>query len=189
MATMTLFSPHAVSTLSLCGLLITALLAAHTDWSSWRIPNQLVAGSSLAALMIAAFGFSVQPLPSALLGGVVGLALLIPLYWLGGMGAGDVKLMGALGLHAGPWLIADIAIASAIVGGVWSTVLIFSRTPTGLRIREMASAHRLKSNGEGRASGARGSKEPHMNEGSRGTIPYGVVIAIGTLFVLMSALA
>lgn len=184
---MTLFMPHSLSTASAYGLVMTVLLAAYFDWSSWRIPNSLVAGSSVAAIMVAGFGFAEHGLSAALLGGLVGFGLLIPLYGLGGMGAGDVKLMGALGLHAGTAVILEIAVVSAIVGGVWSGLLMLIRSPAGLRLKEMATERFMKSGGHAVSTGVRRNCEPVMKDGSRGSIPYGVVIAIGTLLVQSSA--
>lgn len=182
---MSFFEHPPLSMPGVLALAITALLAGYFDWTSWRIPNALVLGSAVAAVMLSAFGFASLGVGSALLGGMVGIALLLPLYLRGGMGAGDVKLLGALGLHAGPWLVLDIALASAIVGGIWSAALLFFRSPTGMLIRERALI-RLNVTSQAQVSEWRNKREPSMKEGSRGTLPYGVVIAAGTLLVLAS---
>lgn len=182
---MIFFADSQLSVPTTLSMTITVLLAAYHDWTSWRIPNALILGSAVAALMLAAFGYTSPGVGSALLGGLVGLAIFLPLYVLGGMGAGDVKLLAALGLHAGPWLVLDIALGSAIVGGVWSVALLFLRSPTGMLIRERASVF-VNTPGHAQPSHWRRKQEPSMKEGSRGTLPYGVVIAIGTLLVLAS---
>jgi prepilin peptidase CpaA len=99
-------------------LLLVAVVAGIYDWKYRRIPNWLtlaglIAGFSChcylggwAGLLVAAEGFG--------LGG----GIYFVLYMLRGMGAGDVKLMAALGSIAGPmsWFI--LFLATSILGGV-----------------------------------------------------------------------
>lgn len=90
-------------------LLLSGLaVAAVVDTRVHRIPNLL----SLSLIII---GFSLQAvyvgqsgLVSATLGLLVGFAMLLPFYAVKGMGAGDVKLMMAVGTFLGP---VDVAIA------------------------------------------------------------------------------
>ncbi len=100
------------------------LAAGFTDVRSRRIPNWL----TLSGLVL---GFGLQILFSGTAGAAqsgkgFGLALIVylPLYLLRGMGAGDVKLMAAVGSLAGPenWLY--IFLATAISGGALSLVVI-----------------------------------------------------------------
>ena len=51
-------------------------------------------------------------------GWATGLALFVPLYALGGMGAGDVKLLGAIGAWLGPMGAVWTGLYGAIAGGV-----------------------------------------------------------------------
>src|SRR5262245_58233971 len=53
----------------------------------------------------------------SLAGAVVGLACLMPLYAIGGMGAGDVKLMAGVGAWIGPACTFWAFLATALVGG------------------------------------------------------------------------
>ena len=110
----------------LAGLLLTVMAAAWTDFQTWRIPNRLLAPSAAAALMLSAFVPGAQGLYLSLLGAAVGLLIFMPLYLLKGMAAGDVKLMTVIGLYAGPQLTLDIALVSALIGGMW-VVILFNR--------------------------------------------------------------
>ena len=71
--------------------------------------------------------FGLAGLGWSLLGTLVGLALLLPLYAIGGMGAGDVKLLGGVGA----WVWAGVTFyafcLSAIVGGIIALVMVLSR--------------------------------------------------------------
>jgi prepilin peptidase CpaA len=60
-------------------------------------------------------------------GAAVGFGLFFPLFALGGMGAGDVKLMAALGAWLGPAGAAWTALYAAIAGGVMAVVVGLAR--------------------------------------------------------------
>ena len=98
--------------------LAIAIAACITDLRSRRIPNVLTFGAALAAL---AFHFisggSSDALASAR-GWLLGIALFFPIFALGGLGAGDVKLLGALGAWLGAPTVFMVAIYAAIAGGV-----------------------------------------------------------------------
>lgn len=99
-----------------------ALVACVTDLRARRIPNLLTFPAALAGLAWhAAGGFSA--LGWALGGLAVGLLLFFPLFLLRGMGAGDVKLLAALGAWLGPGTIAWVAAYAAIAGGALAIVV------------------------------------------------------------------
>ena len=54
----------------------------------------------------------------ALLGALAGFALFLPLYLLRAMGAGDVKLMAALGSFVGPMEALNLTLSILVMGGV-----------------------------------------------------------------------
>lgn len=169
--------PPVLSLTSTAAVLITAWLAAASDWIHWRIPNQLLAASMAAALMFAMFTPDNLTLRDCLLGGVTGLAILMPFYLMGGMGAGDVKLLGVLGMHLGWLATLHVALISALVGGVWAIVLLFTRSPYGDWMGAITDGFiRPRSR----------LPAPIMTRESRATLPYGVVIAIGSTLVLIA---
>jgi prepilin peptidase CpaA len=160
----------------IAGLLVVALAAAWHDWFHWRIPNRLLAAGSAAALMLATFAPDSLGIRHCLVGGLIGFALLWPFYWVGGMAAGDVKLMATLGLFAGPAAIVDITLISFLIGGLWSIVMLINRTDTAAllyaRLRMMSwTVLPLPMR----------DTPPPIHTGSRGVIPYGVVIALGVV--------
>ena len=60
--------------------------------------------------------------PLALLGGLVGLVLLFPLYLARSLGAGDVKLMAALGSFFGPTEIISLTLFILVTGGCFAAI-------------------------------------------------------------------
>ncbi len=109
-------------------LLLIAGLAAVYDLRYRRIPNWIVLTGLALGIGLNTFLFEWAGLRQSLLG--LGLAFVIyfPLYLLRGMGAGDVKLMAALGsiVGWGDWL--GIFFLTAIVGGLAAIALLASRS-------------------------------------------------------------
>jgi prepilin peptidase CpaA len=106
--------------------LSVASFACVFDLRTRRIPNWLTFGAAAAGLVF----HVVTEGPGGILQGVggwaTGVALLILPYALGGMGAGDVKLVGALGAWLGPgdtfWLAMYTGVAGAamaLIVGAW----------------------------------------------------------------------
>jgi prepilin peptidase CpaA len=95
-----------------------ALIAVATDLRSRRIPNALTLGAALAAFGFAAIAGGPSLLLASAEGWALGLLLWLPFYALGGMGAGDVKLLAALGAWLGPAAVLRVAIYGAIAGAV-----------------------------------------------------------------------
>jgi prepilin peptidase CpaA len=95
-----------------------ALLATVWDLRSRRIPNTLTFGAALAAVLVHAYLGGVSGAGWAVAGWMVGVAFFFPIFALGGMGAGDVKLLAALGAWLGPGPVVWVALFSLIAGGV-----------------------------------------------------------------------
>lgn len=166
------------SNIVVVALVMTVMSAAWTDYREWRIPNALLAPSAAAALMLSTFAPGGQGLMQAFMGAVAGLLIFMPLYLLKGMGAGDIKLMAVIGLYAGPDLTLDIALLTALMGGLWVIVLFNQemsveryKTPLGffLRHKDQTKTKETK-------------KITQQNKSL--LIPYGVVIAMGTIIAL-----
>ena len=94
------------------------LMACAYDLRTRRIPNGLTLGAAALALAFHAIDGGLGGVGTSVAGWLVGGALLVPLFWLGGMGGGDVKLLAALGAWVGPGEVFWVALCSAIAGGV-----------------------------------------------------------------------
>jgi prepilin peptidase CpaA len=109
-------------------VLASGLCAATVvDIRTRRIPNLVTASMAIAGLGLAAVGLSDVSLAAALLGIVLGLALMLPGHALGATGAGDVKLMAAIGSLVGPALVIKAFLFTAVAGGVLAVLVALWR--------------------------------------------------------------
>ncbi len=106
--------------------LVSAVLveAAVIDGRRLRVPNWLTFHLAAGGLAYSAWSAGTAGALASLGGLAIGLALLMPLYAIGGMGAGDVKLLGAVGAWVGPWLTIGAFAASAVAGGLIALALV-----------------------------------------------------------------
>lgn len=92
--------------------------AAAIDLGTGRIPNPLTATVAAAGIGLSAFGLTGHSVAGALLGALIGFALMLPGHVFGGTGAGDVKLLAALGTWLGPGAVVMAFLYGAIAGGL-----------------------------------------------------------------------
>ncbi len=108
-------------------VLAVALTASAFDVRTRRIPNWLTFGATAAALAYNLFSSGLPGLGLSMAGWITGAALFIPFFVLGGMGAGDVKLVAALGAWVGPLESVWLAIFAAMAGGILGLGLAVAR--------------------------------------------------------------
>lgn len=106
---------------------VVLLVAACIDGWKLKVPNWLTFPFVLTGWI---HGFAVAGwtgLGESLLGTAVGLALLLPAYAIGGMGAGDVKLLAGVGAWVGAVITFYAFCVSAVVGGILAVAMIAYR--------------------------------------------------------------
>ena len=116
--------------------LAIALWIAWGDLKTYRIPNYLTLGTALAGLLFQAAFHGFSGLGSGLLGLALGFFLMLPFYLLGGMGAGDVKALAALGVWLGPGLTLMLFVYMAIAGGLMALGVIIYKGLLWTKIRQ-----------------------------------------------------
>jgi prepilin peptidase CpaA len=171
-------------------LMAVVLSAAVYDVRYRRIPNWISVCGVLAGLAMNTFLTFDSParwsgLVSSLEGFGLGFGVYFALYALRAMGAGDVKLMAAVGAIVGPANWFAIFLITAITGGIMALILIALRrrfTTTmwnvGFILSEMKS---------GRPAYV-GKEELDVKSPKAVGLPHGAVIAVGTVFYLAISL-
>jgi prepilin peptidase CpaA len=157
-------------------LLVVVAAAAVIDIRTHRIPNLLTFPALALALVLQFAFFGLQGLIAGVLGMLVGVGLFLLPFALGGMGAGDVKLMGVAGAFLGPvgalWAVLFSGVAGGVLAVVWGLLhgrlsRVFSRTAS-LMVAAVDARRRDAQGGL-----------PTLERSSGWTIPYGVAIAFG----------
>jgi len=165
----------------LAGAVAVATVGAVWDVCTYRIPNIL----TYSAIVLALFAHIVLERGPGVLWWVTGLlvggGIFLFLYLLRTMGAGDVKLMAAVGAFAGPSKALEIALYSAIAGGVLALALALFKgrlRRTLSNIMDLVKFHA--------AVGADVHPTLNLENPEALRFAYGVAIFAGTCFVFVN---
>lgn len=168
-----------LSSLVTVTLIALVSVCAVTDILTRRIPNPLLVAGLAVALLCHTCASDPSNILSCLLGLGLGVGLLMPFYALGGIGAGDVKLMGVVGALLGAQGVVVAGIATFVFGGVFGLGLIVWRMLEAARRSSVGDGMRLERIPASNAGGA--AIHPSLNDSS---FPYGPAIAAGTYFTI-----
>ena len=175
--------PHLPVALDLI-LVAVVGLAATLDLRTRRIPNWLtVSALGLALLLRVPMGG--EMLLSGLMAAGIAFLICLPVFALGGLGGGDVKLLTAVGAFLGMERLWGALAVTAIAGGVFALVTIVRRR----RLKETAwNFYMISKKLPTRSaySGWKSDTGDGLNIRSAGALtqPYGVAIAIGAIWAI-----
>ena len=104
------------------------IIACTVDTLLAKIPNSLNASLTMLGLALFFYTDGWSGLLASLTGLALGLSLLILPWLMGGMGAGDVKALGALGALVGPRPLLHVFIYMGLIGGIMAVLhYLFAR--------------------------------------------------------------
>jgi len=166
---------------------VVLVLAAVIDGFELKVPNWVTFPFIIGGWLYSTVAFGFEGLGWSLLGTLIGLALLLPAYAIGGMGAGDVKLLAGVGAWVyGTHTVYAFAV-SALVGALLAIGMVLVRRGWKKHTAQfmvILNEILVLRNPEQLAAIA-AQRKPTML-----LLPYGIPIAIGTIgyFVWMGML-
>ncbi|MFH1738937.1 MAG: A24 family peptidase [bacterium] len=148
-------------------------VAATIDWKEHRVPNRLTIPAFVLGVGFHTFISGTSGLTGSLLGGAVGLGILIVPYALSGMGAGDVKLMAAVGAWVGAGVTLHAFLWIAVLGGAMGVYSILRSGQAAARMRLVLCAAKNLFTLQKLDTNVNRQAPPRI------LLPYGVPIALG----------
>jgi prepilin peptidase CpaA len=165
-----------METYLLAGALAVAVVGAGWDVVTYRIPNALTYTAMLVGVLSHVLLERWVGLYRGPAGLLLGGGIFLVLYLLRTMGAGDVKLMAAVGAFAGPSRIIEIALYSAIAGGIFALVVAIYKGRLRRTFRNLIDLLQFHS-----AVGAEVHPTLNLENPEALRFAYGVAIFAGTL--------
>jgi prepilin peptidase CpaA len=159
---------------ALLALAVMLAVAVYMELKEERIPNCLTFSGMALGLLIgylhgtAAFWSSIGGL-------AIGFGFLFVFYVFGGIGGGDVKLMGAAGALMGSELIKPALVYTAFLGAFLAVMIVIWRKDFWIRIGQ----------GLQRLAFWRKENKEQIIKLPPVTVPYGIAIAVGCLLALI----
>jgi prepilin peptidase CpaA len=152
-------------------LIVLVCVAAWSDLQTRHIPNSITVSGAVVALLLHVYYGGIGGAMQSLTGAAFGLAIFFAFYAAGGMGAGDVKLFGAVGAFVGAHALLLIFVFTGLLGGIAAVALALWHGRLGQTLARTAEL----------VTGTRASAA--APDALR--LPYGAVIAGGTLISLL----
>ena len=149
------------------------VVAVYTETKHRRIPNWLTGGAIVCALLDAVLVSGFDGGKGALLGMLVGAGVFLPFCLMGAVGGGDLKLMASVGAIVGYPTVWWALYYTCLAGG--ALALLYAIW-TGQLVSAFVKLFRLLI-GKRKESG-KGLKKAL-------TVPYGIAIALGTLWTML----
>jgi prepilin peptidase CpaA len=146
--------------------ILAAIVSAGSGYSDLkvrRIPNLFTLSGIIIGFLLNTLLFRFQGFKMSLFGFLIGFCFFFIFYLIGGMGAGDVKLMGAIGAILGYPLIYQAFFYTAISGIIVIIIMFFPLIIDALRNKNLSNLTSIR----------------------KKYIPYGIAISAGTLITII----
>jgi len=155
---------------------VTLVLACWTDWREHKIYNKLLIPALGAALALSFWSGGWAGLARSLWGVGVGFSLLLIPYFLGGIGAGDVKLLAVIGAFGGPRFVVTACLYGAVGGGIIAAALLVRRRALWATVKHFVLFLPLFARWQDLSASVWAARQEKF--------PYGVALAAGAVLAL-----
>jgi len=149
-------------------LIVVLLISIYTDLRFQKIYNVVIFPAVLFALGYHLAIGGAYGILFSLKGAGIGLLLFLIPYLLGGLGAGDVKLLAVVGAYKGIGFVLYSALITAIIGGIIALAILLYRRELLKTISSLLTGMRI-------------CHLPTLADEGKVSFPYGVAIALGSM--------
>lgn len=174
-----------------CVLVVMLLAASYFDIKEKRIPNFITFTGVILGMIIAIISGGFEGLQFSLIGFLFGIAAFFIPFAFNMMGAGDVKLMGAIGALMGWKFSLSVIVYAAIAGGIIAVVIaIWNKRLVTIIMASLGMllnpllVYFYKISLNTRIMKIKTFFDSYKLDNKKKYIPYGVAIAIGSFLVL-----
>lgn len=157
---------------------VVLIVAAVIDGKILKVPNWLTFPFILSGLVYWTVAGGMSGLGYSFAGAFVGMMLLLVLRNVGGMGAGDVKLLAGVGAWLGTYTTLWVFAATSIVGGIMGAWMIYR---SGNWFKHYAMAHQILHEWKTIRSPSKLSAIARERKPTMYLLPYGIPMAIGAV--------
>jgi len=164
-------------TIFVAGALLCAIISAIPDVFRRRIPNVITGPAVLAGLALHAVTGGWSGLGNSALAGLIAGCIFLVFWLVGGLGAGDVKLMTAVGCFAGLSQLPLVLISTLVAGGVFAIAVSVAHgrlLQTLRNVVELIAHHRR--------AGLTPHPELNLKNSQTFRLPFALPAAAGCLF-------
>lgn len=163
---------------------IVLILAAWIDGKQLRVPNWITFPLILSGWLFNLSAGGWPDLQQAWMGTAIGLLCLLPLYAVGGMGAGDVKLLAGVGAWLGPHVTFSAFVVSTVVGAVMALWMVVRRKSFAHHYANfwMILGEFLRVKNPRELAQIAAERKPQML-----LLPYGIPICVGSIAYFLYA--
>jgi prepilin peptidase CpaA len=156
------------------------IVAATTDIWKYKVYNWLTFPTLICGLIYWLFAAGLSGVGMSFAGLFVGFGSLVVFYALGGVGAGDVKLLAAIGAWLGPLFTMNVLLGSVFAAGLYALGLTVLRGGILATIVEITVQwQRLIKPSEWTRPSARVESVVLMSDRRRRLVPFAAMICVG----------
>ncbi|MEC5423992.1 prepilin peptidase [Virgibacillus sp. C22-A2] len=155
-------------------IILILLISIITDLRNRKVLNIVTLPAILIALIYHTVITGFEGFAFSSLGFLVGLGLLFIPFILGGIGAGDVKLLAAVGAWKGTMFVLYTGVFAGVIGGIIALLILLKRKQLGSTLKNMVFSFVF-------LKGNKGSLQLPADTHNPVSIPYAVPIALGAL--------
>jgi len=164
---------------------VATLIAAVTDLWKFKVYNALTYPALAAGLAASAWAGGWSGLATSGLGALAGFSALVVFFAMGGVGAGDVKLLTALGAWLGPAMTLQVVLASALAAGAYALALAaLDGGLAGAAVDVLHLSHRLRRGEIVPAGGPSIREEAARPDRRRRLVPFAAMTCLGFFLTL-----